>query len=136
MFERKRVAPVREGDEIDVRIEAVGEKGDGIAKTQGFVLFIPGTRSGDEVRVRVTKVLKSAGFAEVIGKSEGVPAQAPRRQPARAEVDKTQEEKKELEELEKASAQDSEDFGEEPAEAEEAAEKAEDPVAEEEPKKE
>ena len=34
-------APVNVGDELDVKIEAVGEKGDGIAKKDGFVLFIP-----------------------------------------------------------------------------------------------
>jgi len=32
--------PVNVGDEIDVRIEAVGEKGDGVAKKDGFVLFV------------------------------------------------------------------------------------------------
>jgi len=33
-------APVREGENIDVRIESVGSKGDGMARYQGFVLFI------------------------------------------------------------------------------------------------
>ena len=68
MFGKRRsFAPVREGDELDVKIEAVGEKGDGIAKKQGFVLFVPNTKEGDEVRVKVTRVLRNAGFAEVIG---------------------------------------------------------------------
>jgi predicted RNA-binding protein with TRAM domain len=65
-----RVAPVKVGAEIDVRIEGVGEKGDGIAKVQGFVLFIPGVRAGDEVRIRVTRVLAKVGFAEVLSKKE------------------------------------------------------------------
>ena len=65
-----RVAPVKVGAEVDVRIEGVGEKGDGIAKVQGFVLFIPGVRAGDEVRIRVTRVLAKVGFAEVIGRKE------------------------------------------------------------------
>ena len=34
-------APVREGEELDVTIEAIGDKGDGIAKKDGFVLFVP-----------------------------------------------------------------------------------------------
>ena len=38
---RQSFAPVREGEELDVKIEAVGEKGDGIAKVKGFVLFVP-----------------------------------------------------------------------------------------------
>jgi predicted RNA-binding protein with TRAM domain len=65
-----RVAPVKVGAELDVRIEGVGEKGDGIAKVQGFVLFIPGVRAGDEVRIRVTRVLAKVGFAEVLSKKE------------------------------------------------------------------
>lgn len=64
-------APVKVGDELDVKIEAVGEKGDGIAKEKGFVLFVPNAKQGDEVRIRVTKVLRKVGFAEVIGASSG-----------------------------------------------------------------
>jgi predicted RNA-binding protein with TRAM domain len=61
-------APVKDGQEIDVKIDGVGEKGDGIARVDGFVLFIPGVREGDEVRVKITKVLSKVGFAEVVGK--------------------------------------------------------------------
>ena len=31
------------------------------------MLFVPGTKQGDEVRVKITKVLPKVGFAEVIG---------------------------------------------------------------------
>lgn len=60
-------APVKVGDELDVSIEAVGEKGDGIAKIEGFVLFVPGAKEGKRVRIRVTKVLRNVGFAELVG---------------------------------------------------------------------
>lgn len=60
-------APVNVGDELNVKIEAVGEKGDGIAKKDGFVLFVPGAKAGQEVRIRVTKVLRKVGFAEIVG---------------------------------------------------------------------
>ena len=63
---RRSFAPVKVGDEIDVKIEGVGSKGDGIAKYNGFVLFVPNTKEGDEVKVRVTRVLRRVGFAEVI----------------------------------------------------------------------
>ncbi|MFH1511325.1 MAG: TRAM domain-containing protein [Candidatus Woesearchaeota archaeon] len=62
--------PVQVGDELDVTIEAVGEKGDGIAKKDGFVLFVPNASEGDRVRVRITKVLRRVGFAEVVGQAE------------------------------------------------------------------
>ena len=70
-FFREFAAPVKEGQELDVKIEAVGEKGDGIAKVNGFVLFVPGTKVDDEVKIKVTKVLRKVGFAEVIGKASG-----------------------------------------------------------------
>ena len=72
---RQSFAPVKVGDELDVTIEAVGEKGDGICKKKGFVLFVPNTKQGDNVKIRVTKVLRKVGFAEVIGPSSGAPAE-------------------------------------------------------------
>jgi len=63
----RKSAPLEEGQELDVTIEAVGEKGDGIAKSKGFVIFVPGVKQGDQVRVRVTKVLRNFSFGEVVG---------------------------------------------------------------------
>ena len=67
MENRRSFAPVQVGEEINVTIEAVGEKGDGVAKVKGFVLFVANTKQGDNVRVKVTKVFKKVGFAEVVG---------------------------------------------------------------------
>ena len=66
----KSFAPIKIGDEYNVKIDAVGEKGDGVAKVNGFVLFIPGAKEGEEVKVKVTKVLRKFGFAEVVGKAD------------------------------------------------------------------
>jgi len=63
----RKVAPIEEGEELDVTIEAVGEKGDGIAKAKGFVIFVPGAKEGEHVRVRVTKVLRNFSFGEIVG---------------------------------------------------------------------
>lgn len=95
---RKRVfAPVKEGDEIDVKIEAVGEKGDGVARVKGFVIFVPNTREGDEVKIRITKVLRKVGFGEVLGRASTTPVS-----------EEAPEEKSEEE-----APEDTEDFGEE-----------------------
>lgn len=59
--------PVKVGEELDVTIEAVGEKGDGIAKKNGFVIFVPGVKAGQQVRIKVTRVLRKVGFGEVVG---------------------------------------------------------------------
>jgi predicted RNA-binding protein with TRAM domain len=101
-------APVKVGDELDVKIEAVGGKGDGIAKKNGFVLFVPGVKEGDEVRIRVTKVLKKVGFAEVAGAAKPKSEESAEEAPA---------EEKEPEE--DYSGEDSEDFGEEDKESSE-----------------
>ena len=69
-FQRRSFAPIKAGEELDVNIEAVGAKGDGIAKIKGFVIFVPGVKQGETVRVKVTKVFKKVGFAEVLGAAE------------------------------------------------------------------
>ncbi|MEM2905149.1 MAG: TRAM domain-containing protein [Candidatus Bathyarchaeia archaeon] len=51
-----RAVPVEEGKEYHVRIESVGTKGDGIAKIEGFIVFVPGTKVGDELTVRVDSI--------------------------------------------------------------------------------
>jgi predicted RNA-binding protein with TRAM domain len=84
--------PVSEGEEIEVTIEAIAAKGDGLAKKNGFVIFVPGTKEGQKVKVRVTRVLRRLAFAEVVGAASAAP--------------KTEE----------APAKESENFGEESAE--------------------
>lgn len=61
-----RKPPVNVGEIREVRIEAMGSGGDGIAKIKGYVVFVPGTNLNDVVKVRITKVLKKYAFAEVV----------------------------------------------------------------------
>ncbi len=64
-FERK--PPVKVGDVREVKIENIGSGGDGIARIDGYVVFVPNTKVNDVVTVRIIKVLRNYGFAEVIG---------------------------------------------------------------------
>ena len=110
---RRSFAPVKVGEEFDVTIEAVGEKGDGVAKIKGFVLFVPNVQEGQRVKVRINKVLRRVGFAEVVGEATTGAQEAP--------------------------AEDTEEFGEEPAAEkpeETPAEEVESETTEEEPKEE
>jgi predicted RNA-binding protein with TRAM domain len=100
--------PVKVGDEMEVTIEAVGEKGDGLAKKNGFVLFVPGVKEGQHVKIRVTKVLRKVGFAEVIGEGAPVPAAESFEAPSEAPAEEAP-----AEEAPAESAEDSESFGEE-----------------------
>jgi predicted RNA-binding protein with TRAM domain len=112
---QRSFAPVKVGDELEVTIEAVGEKGDGVAKVKGFVLFVPGTKQGEIVKVQVTKVLKKVGFAQKVGAGS---APAEETQSDDTEPAETEEEPAESEELEEESSEssepveDTEDFGE------------------------
>lgn len=103
-----RNPPVEVGEEIDVKIEAVGGKGDGIAKKDGFVLFVPGVKEGDEVRIKVTKVLRKVGFAEVVGSPQGKIEESKAEAPAEEAKEEPAAEEAPAEE----SAGDTEDFGE------------------------
>lgn len=103
---RRSFSPVKVGDELDVKIEAVGEKGDGIAKVNGFVLFVPNTKEGETVKVKVTRVLRRVGFAEVIEKGDS--------KSKKSQKESLPETEEELE--------DTEDFGEESESFEETSE--------------
>jgi predicted RNA-binding protein with TRAM domain len=59
-------APLNVGDTYDVAIEDVGREGDGIARVEGFVVFVPNTKKGDNVKIRISKVSRRVGFGEVI----------------------------------------------------------------------
>jgi predicted RNA-binding protein with TRAM domain len=112
-FERRSYAPVKVGDELEIEIEAVGEKGDGLAKKDGFVLFVPGVQAGDKVKVKVTRVLRKVGFAEVVnGEASSDASQEEGQEEEGEEVTENQTEESTAEEPQDA-AEDSEDFGEE-----------------------
>ena len=59
-----KTAPIEEGEEYDVKIEDVGKEGDGITRIEGFVVFVPDTKAGDEVKVKITSVRRLFAFAE------------------------------------------------------------------------
>lgn len=61
----RRTAPVRPGDTIDVTIDRLAQGGRGVARHDGFVLFVQRGLPGDRVRARVTKVRRNHGEAAV-----------------------------------------------------------------------
>ncbi len=60
-----RSAPVEEGGSYDVTIEDIAREGDGIARVKGFVIFVPNAKVGDEVNIKVTKVMRKFAFGEI-----------------------------------------------------------------------
>ena len=63
---RGNSSPLNEGEEYDVKIEDVGRDGDGIAKVEGFIVFVNGAKKGDEVKIRINSVRRNFAFADVV----------------------------------------------------------------------
>ena len=68
--------PVEAGKEYEVQITETSRKGDGIARVQGFVIFVAGGRIGQKVKVKVTNVGDRFATAELAtsGPTEQAPA--------------------------------------------------------------
>jgi predicted RNA-binding protein with TRAM domain len=63
-------SPVRVGEEYEVKIESMSKRGDsGVARVQGLVIFVAGTKVGDSVKIRITKVGRGYATAEVAGQA-------------------------------------------------------------------
>jgi predicted RNA-binding protein with TRAM domain len=85
---------VKVGEEYDVQITDVAAKGDGIARIEGFIIFVPGTTRGDSCRIRIKEVARRFAVAEKVGEATGgAPSAA-------AEASETESEGSSLEEEE------------------------------------
>lgn len=62
--------PVESGKEYDVQVTEISRKGDGVARIQGFIIFVKGGRVGQKTRVRVTHVGDRFATAETIDGGE------------------------------------------------------------------
>src|SRR3954447_12072910 len=59
-------APVSVDDEVDLRIDSLAYGGNGVARADGFVLFVRRGLPGDLVRARVTRVKRNHAEAFAI----------------------------------------------------------------------
>jgi predicted RNA-binding protein with TRAM domain len=58
--------PIELGEELEVAITELSPKGEGIAKNQGFVIYVADTKPGDRVKVRITKLANKAANSQVV----------------------------------------------------------------------
>ena len=90
--------PVEVGKEYDVEIQETSRRGEGIARIKGLVCFVPNTKPGEKVKIRITRVSRRAAEAEVVGKSEGPTEEAEAEEAtAEEETQSTEEEEEETE---------------------------------------
>jgi len=94
--------PVEVGKEYDVEILETSRRGEGIARIKGLVCFVPNTKPGEKVKIRITRVSRRAAEAEVVGKSEGPTetAEAETEEETKAAEEETEEETASTEEEE------------------------------------
>jgi len=67
--------PVEMGKEYDVDIQETSRRGEGITRIKGLVTFVPNTKPGDHVRIRITRISRRFAEAEVVGKAEEAPVE-------------------------------------------------------------
>jgi predicted RNA-binding protein with TRAM domain len=60
--------PVKVGEEYEVDIKEKSQRGDGIARIEGLVVFVPTARVGDHLRIRITRISRKFAEAETIEK--------------------------------------------------------------------
>ena len=58
--------PVKMGKEYEVDITEMSRQEEGIARIQGFVIFIPNAKPGDHVKIRITRIGGMTANAEVV----------------------------------------------------------------------
>ncbi|MGB8218292.1 MAG: TRAM domain-containing protein [Candidatus Methanoperedens sp.] len=62
-------SPVSTGDVHDVTIDGIAREGDGIAHIQGLVIFVPGTKVGDQVTIKIERVMRKFAIAALAPKN-------------------------------------------------------------------
>ena len=58
--------PVEVGKEYNVTISDTSRRGEGIAKIDGFVIFVPGTKMGQTARITVTRVSERFASGQLV----------------------------------------------------------------------
>ena len=59
-------APVELGKEYEAEIEDISRRGDGIAKIEGFIIFVPNAKKGEHVKFKITRVGSRFAVAELV----------------------------------------------------------------------
>jgi predicted RNA-binding protein with TRAM domain len=58
--------PVEVDKEYEATIEDTSRRGDGIAKIEGFIIFVPNAKKGENVKFKVTRVGSRFAIGELV----------------------------------------------------------------------
>jgi predicted RNA-binding protein with TRAM domain len=65
-FRFNRNQPVEVDKEYEARIEDISRRGDGIAKIEGFIIFVPNAKQGEQVKFKITRVGNRFAIGELV----------------------------------------------------------------------
>ncbi len=85
IIDQSVASPLQPGDQLTVTIEALAAGGDGLARHEGFTIFVPGSAPGDIAEIALTQVAKNFGRARIVSLVQPGPARVPSPCP-RAEI--------------------------------------------------
>ncbi|MBI5047030.1 TRAM domain-containing protein [Candidatus Micrarchaeota archaeon] len=58
--------PVAIGETFELDIDGEGGQGDGIARKDGFIIFVKGARKGEKCKIKITEVKRTFATGEKI----------------------------------------------------------------------
>ena len=58
------------GEEYEVDIKEASQRGEGIARIEGLVIFVPTAKVGDHARIRITRISRKFAEAELVEKGK------------------------------------------------------------------
>lgn len=73
MTQSKKEIPVQCGDTLELVVETLASSGDGIARHEGYTVFVPEGLTGDRVQAEIIKVTPRFGVAKVLERLESTP---------------------------------------------------------------
>jgi len=64
--DREPPKPVKIDEEYEVDIKETSQRGEGIARIEGLVVFVPGSKVGDHARIRITRISRKFAEAQLV----------------------------------------------------------------------
>jgi len=62
--------PVEVGKEYEAEIQELSRRGEGIARIEGLVIFVPNAKQGEHVKIKITRISRRFAEAEVVGEGK------------------------------------------------------------------
>ncbi|MDH5780032.1 MAG: TRAM domain-containing protein [Candidatus Bathyarchaeota archaeon] len=58
--------PVETGKQYEVDITETSRQGEGVARIEGFAIYVANAKPGDHVRIKITRIGVMTAYAEIV----------------------------------------------------------------------